>query len=297
MELRQLNYFLKAKELLNFTEAAKELYITQSTLSQQIKQLEDELGIPLFNRLGKRITNTEAGELFAVYAEKSIQASNDGKLILQDLKQLNTGTLSIGLTWGLKSIVINTFKDFIEQYPKIKLRVTFGTTTELIDALVTQEIDFALTFYEGALSSELVYEPIMTSDMAVIVSKNSALASKKSVTFKEIEQLTLALPVKGFSTRDFLDRQFEKHNVHPAIHIEVNHTPTIVDLVRTGAFQTILTLATVHGEQELCAIPIRGTNMQREAVIIRLKDSYQKKATTHFIALLKEENQEEYNQL
>lgn len=297
MELRQLKYFLKAKELLNFTEAAKELYITQSTLSQQIKQLEEELGIPLFNRLGKRITNTEAGELFAAYAEKSIQASNDGKLILQDLKQLNTGTLSIGLTWGLKSIVVNTFKDFIEQYPEIKLRITFGTTTELIDALVTQEIDFALTFYEGASSNELVYEPIMTSDMAVIVAKNSALASKKSVTFKEIERLTLALPVKGFSTRDFLDRQFEKHNIHPAINVEVNHTPTIVDLVRTGVFQTILTLATVHGEQELCAIPIRGTNMQREAVIIRLKDSYQKKATTHFIALLKAEDKEEYNQL
>ncbi|WP_413512178.1 LysR substrate-binding domain-containing protein [Myroides odoratus] len=297
MELRQLKYFLKAKELLNFTEAAKELYITQSTLSQQIKQLEEELGIPLFDRIGKRISITEAGKLFATYAEKSLQASNDGKLILQDLKQVNTGTLNIGLTWGLKSIVINAVSNFIAQFPKIKLQITFGTTTELIDALVKQDIDFALTFYEGKHSDELVYEPIMTSDMAVIVSKESPLATKKGVTFKEIEQLTLALPVKGFSTRDFLDRQFEKYKIHPTITIEVNHTPTIVDLIRTGAFQTILTLATVHGEKELCAIPIRGTNMKREAVTIRLKDSYQKKATTYFIDLLKAENKEEYNQL
>ncbi|WP_158962884.1 LysR substrate-binding domain-containing protein [Myroides fluvii] len=297
MELRQLKYFLKAKELLNFTEAARELFITQSTLSQQIKQLEEELGIPLFDRIGKRVSITEAGELFATYAEKSIQASNDGKLILDDLKQVNTGTLSIGLTWGLKSIVINSFKNFIAQFPHIKLQVTFGTTTELIDALLKQEIDFALTFYEGKHSEELIHEPIMFSDMAVIVAETSALAKKESINFKEVEQLTLALPVKGFSTRDFLDRQFEKHKIRPNIIVEVNYTATIIDLVRTGAFETILTLATVHGEKDLCAIPIRGTNMKREAVTLRLKDSYQKKAAIYFIDLLKTENKEEYNQL
>lgn len=72
MELRQLKYFLKAKELLNFTEAATALHISQSTLSQQIKQLEDELQVPLFNRIGKRITLTEAGDLFSVYAQQSV---------------------------------------------------------------------------------------------------------------------------------------------------------------------------------------------------------------------------------
>ena len=65
MELRQLKYFLKAKELLNFTDAAKALNISQSTLSQQIKQLEDELNVPLFTRIGKRITLTEAVDLFS----------------------------------------------------------------------------------------------------------------------------------------------------------------------------------------------------------------------------------------
>ena len=297
MELRQLKYFLKAKELLNFTEAAKELFITQSTLSQQIKQLEDELGIPLFDRIGKRVVLTEAGELFALYADKSIQASNDGKLLLEDLKQIQTGTLNIGLTWGLKSIVINAFKNFIEQYPKIKLRVTFGTTTELIEALHKQDIDFALTFYEDKHRDEFIHEPIMSSDMAVIVSETSPLASKTSISFKEVEQLTLALPVQGFNTRDFLDRQFEKYKIHPNITVEVNYTATIIDLVRTGAFETILTLATVHGEKGLCAIPIRDKNMRREAVTLRLKDSYQKKAALYFIDLLKAENKEEYNQL
>ncbi|MEI7488459.1 MAG: LysR family transcriptional regulator [Chryseobacterium sp.] len=96
MELRQIRYFLKAKELLNFMEAANHLYISQSTLSQQINQLEDELGIPLFNRIGKRIALTEAGAVFSEYAEKSLLKSHEGFLALRDLKDLKTGELTIG---------------------------------------------------------------------------------------------------------------------------------------------------------------------------------------------------------
>lgn len=77
MELRQLKYFLKAKELLNFTDAEKALNISQSTLSRQIKQLEDELTVPLFNRIGKRITLTEAGYLYSEYALQSINRINE----------------------------------------------------------------------------------------------------------------------------------------------------------------------------------------------------------------------------
>ena len=91
MELRQIKYFLKAKELLNFTEAAKILNISQSTLSQQVKQLENELDVPLFNRIGKRIVLTEAGELFSEYARQSLNKSNEGLLLLKDLNNINTG--------------------------------------------------------------------------------------------------------------------------------------------------------------------------------------------------------------
>ena len=102
MELRQLRYFLKAKELLNFTEAATTLNISQSTLSQQIKQLEDELSVPLFNRIGKRITLTEAGDLFSEYALQSINRANEGLLLLKDIKNLNTGRITIGVIYYMR---------------------------------------------------------------------------------------------------------------------------------------------------------------------------------------------------
>lgn len=86
MELRQLRYFLKAKELMNFTEAANALHISQSTLSQQIKQLETEIDTPLFNRIGKRIQLTEAGNIFADFAKKSVRSSEESLLAMHDLK-------------------------------------------------------------------------------------------------------------------------------------------------------------------------------------------------------------------
>src|ERR1043166_2311294 len=108
MELRQLRYFLKAKELLNFTEAAKMLNISQSTLSHQIKQLENELKTPLFNRMGKRITLTEAGELFSEYAMQSINKANEGLLLLKDLNNLVTGKIIIGVIYSMRILFTRT---------------------------------------------------------------------------------------------------------------------------------------------------------------------------------------------
>lgn len=295
MELRQLRYFLKAKELLNFTEASKHLYITQSTLSQQIKQLEDELGQPLFDRIGKRITLTEAGNLFAFYAERSIRAAEDGKLLLEDLGGLKTGVLKIGLTWGLKTLALSSLKLFTETYPEVKIAVSFGTTKELMEDLLKQKIDFALTYFDEEHEESFIYHSVLTSDMALMVAKDSELSKLKGIKLKEIEQYRLALPVPGFSTRDFLDRAFEKHNIHPNVAIETNQTSMIIDLVELGAYQTVLTHATVHNEDNLKAIPITDIDMKREAVVIQLKDSYHKKAVTVFIDLLLNENKEDFN--
>jgi LysR family transcriptional regulator, cyn operon transcriptional activator len=148
MELRQLKYFLKAKELLNFTEAANSLHISQSTLSQQIKQLEDELNIPLFNRIGKRIKLTEAGELFAEYASQSVNRANDGLLLLKDLNNLDTGKMAIGVTYALRNLLTQALIQFSNQFPKISVQIVFGTSKELMDKLNQFELDFILTFNE-----------------------------------------------------------------------------------------------------------------------------------------------------
>lgn len=286
MELRQIRYFLKAKELLNFTEAAGHLYISQSTLSQQIKQLEDELGIPLFNRIGKRIVLTEAGAVFSEYAEKSLLKSQEGFLALRDLKELKKGELTIGVTYGMRSTLIEALIRFSKQYPGVRVNIVFGTTSELIEKLSHLEIDFALTFATGAQQKIFNYIPLFTSPMTLVASKKSDFKDKESITLKEITELPLALPTKGYSTTKFVTEAFESNNLSPQILIEINDIPTLLELTKSGNWFTILAKTTVPEKDDLLTIPIKGKNMIRTAMLISLKDAYEKKAMTVFYSYL-----------
>lgn len=285
MELRQLKYFLKAKELLNFTEAASSLNISQSTLSQQIKQLEEELNIPLFNRIGKRITITEAGALFADYASQSINSAHDGLLLLEDLNNLNAGNISIGVTYGLRNLLTKVLIPFAAQFPKVNIKIAFGTSTELIEKLNQFSLDFVLTFNEARKEPHFKYQTLFTSPMTLVTSKSSSLANRASLTLKDIAALPLVIPASGFSTIQFMNEAFRKSNLIPNVCIEINDFPTIFELVKTGSWYTFMSQASVN-DKELVTIPIKGKNMTRTAMVIAIKDAYEKKIVTKFYELL-----------
>lgn len=152
MELRQLKYFKEACELQNFSEAARVLHISQSTLSQQIKQLEDELDVLLFDRIGKRIVPTEAGLAFLPYAVRVIRDAENGKQIIRDLKGIETGVLHVGVTYSMSPLLIAALGLFSKTYPKIKVNVSFGTSEELLDRLEANQLDFVLSFKPEGVS-------------------------------------------------------------------------------------------------------------------------------------------------
>jgi LysR family cyn operon transcriptional activator len=286
MELRQIRYFLKAKELLNFTEAANQLYISQSTLSQQIRQLEEELGIPLFNRIGKRIVLTEAGNIFGAYAQKSLLKSQEGFLALQDLKELKGGELNIGVTYGMRQTLIQPLISFSKEYPAVKFTIVFGTTSELMEKLQHLELDFALTFAEGNRQEIFTYHPLFTSPMTLVASRNSEWAHKKSITLKEIAELPLAMPAKGYSTTRFVTEAFSNSGLSPKIFIEINDIPTLLELAKSGNWYTILARNSMTDTDDLITIPIKGKNMIRTAMFVSLKDAYEKKAMKVFYTYL-----------
>ncbi|MFG4002254.1 LysR family transcriptional regulator [Flavobacterium aquidurense] len=287
MELRQLKYFLKAKELLNFTEAANSLHISQSTLSQQIKQLEDELKIPLFNRIGKRITITEAGELFSIYALQSVNKSKEGLQLLKDLNNLETGKITIGVTYALRYVLTKSLVEFTSRFPKIKFEIVFGTSKELIHKLSHFELDFILTFEEIPSENHFKYQELFSSPMALVTSSKSVLKGKTSIGLAEISKLPLILPARGYSTTQFINDAFLKNKLDIDVTIEINDIPTLLELVKTGNWYTILTQTTVASEKDLFTIPITGKDMTRTAMIISLKEVYEKKAVGIFLSILK----------
>jgi len=287
MELRQLKYFLKARDLLNFTEAARALNISQSTLSQQIKQLENELNVPLFNRIGKRITLTEAGNLFSEYALQSISRADEGLMLLQDLKNLNTGKITIGVIYSMRILFAKTLIQFASRYPGIKTQVVFGTTKDLLEKLNLHQFDFILAFNEESKDPHLKYQTLLKANMVLVTAKKSSLAQKTNISLNEVAELPLALPFSGYSTIQFIEESFSKKNLTPNICMEINDIPTLFEIVKTGLWHTLLS-DTIVSDPDVVAIPIDGKNMRRTIMIISQREAYEKKAVKKFFEMLTE---------
>jgi LysR family cyn operon transcriptional activator len=285
MELRQLKYFIKAKELLNFTVAAKALNISQSTLSQQIKQLEAELDILLFDRIGKRIILTEAGQLFSEYALQSINKANQGLLLLKDLNNLNTGKITIGVIYSMRIPFAKALIQFAKHYPDIKIQVVFGTTKDLLEKLELHHFDFVLTFYEKSKHPQFKCQTLLTANMVLVTARKSVLANKKTISLKQVAELPLALPFSGYSTIEFFVESFSQKKLSPKICMEINDIPTLFEIVKTGYWHTILSETSVN-DPHVVGIPIAGKNMRRTIMILSLKDAYEKKAVKKFYEIL-----------
>lgn len=286
VELRQLRYFIKSADLLNFTEAAKSLCITQSTLSQQIKQLEEELHILLFERIGKKVYLTEAGESFLPYARKTIQDTEYGIQQLLDLQHIQTGVLKIGVTYSLSTILTNTIMRFSKMYPHIKLEVTYQTATDLIVLLKEHKVDFVLSFKPLGKYEQLEDKTLFESSLSLIVHPHHPLAALKKVSLEKIKEYPLVLPSPGLNARSVLDNVLHAKQMELSPQVELNEANILLQLVKTGHWVTILSKATIYGLEDLKAVPITEKGFEMHASLLWLKGSYQKKSAQEFIHLL-----------
>ena len=146
MELRQLKYFVKTAKTLNFSEAAKALFVTQSTLSQQIRQLEQEIDTVLFVRDSHSVQLTESGERLLPLAEKTLKDATSCLDMVRDLKNMLSGSLNIGITYTFAPILTQTVIAFTKAHPAIKLNIFYKTMEELMVMLEKRELDFVLSF-------------------------------------------------------------------------------------------------------------------------------------------------------
>lgn len=283
MELRQLKYFEKACELKNFSEASRMLHISQSTLSQQIKQLEDELNVLLFDRIGKRIIPTEAGMAFLPFARNSILEAENGKQIIKDLKGIMTGTLNIGVTYSLSHLLRCSITDFKKAYPGINVIINFGTSKEQIRLLENKHVDCVLSFEPEEIDEEYEKIKLFSSKLYFIVHESHPMSYLSSISLKKLQDIELILPAVGFATRMKTDEVCNKNNLKLNMVMEINDVQTIIHLIRKGNWGTILTRAAIKDEPDLKAIPIlTAETLTSQAYLFWPKGSYRKKSATAF---------------
>lgn len=287
MELRQLKYFSRAYELQNFTEAARQLHISQSTLSQQIRQLEDELSVQLFDRVGKKVVPTEAGSAFYPYACRTMTDAENGRQIIRDLKGIRTGELHVGVTYSLGGLLTAALSDFTVSYPGIRVLITFGTSEELTGRLSEGSIDLALSFKPEGLHEAFDTMLLFSSELRFIVHSSHPMAGLDAVGLRKISGSPLILPARGFATRKAIEDACIANGIRLSADMEINDVQTILRLLRDGRHGTVMSQEAVRDVPELVQIPI--TSRERlisQAYLFWPAGTYRKKSALALVNCL-----------
>lgn len=295
MELRQLKYFIAVARTLNFTEAARQLYITQGTLSQQLRQLEYELGSTLFERTSRNVALTEAGETLLPLAQQILDVSELCTTKMRDLRNGISGVLRIGVSSSMRHFVNICCRRYIEQYPDVSLHISTGCTTEMLEKLRSNEFDLVVSLCQQEPDPLLYTSVLFRTSLAAIMDRNHILANRDNVNFNDLERFRLILPGSGPHVREMF-QSFFNVNISGLNHcISSNELDSILYILRGSNRVALLTAADVSGREEFVAVPLSVGNGEtaesREIVccIHRLVSSYNKRSTQAFAEILTEE--------
>lgn len=234
MDLRNLNTFIQTAELNSFTRAAEKLGYSQPTVSFQIKQLEQELGVQLFERIGHTVSLTQKGREVLSYAQRIVQLtnemSNSGKT-----EELPEDTLYIGMAESLcQMLIIDEFASFRTQYPQLSLSVTTASTEDLLRLLDHNEVDLICTLDHHLydVNYHIVSEEKIPAHF--ICSVNHPLAKKESIDVCELLDQPFMLTEKGMSYRRLMDEQLAKLSLEITPVLQCSNPSQIAQLVEKG---------------------------------------------------------------
>lgn len=281
MELRQLRYFLEVARQEHVTRAAAELHITQSTLSHQLRQLEDELGTPLFDRVGRQIQLTQAGRMFVEFAAKALRDVEDGRLALQSLNGLQRGELRVGvITTYTNSLLPQAILDFTNKYPGIHLQIEDLPATQIAQRVLAGSLDLGLAFTMSE-SPGLKAEPLFSERLVLLVSKHHPLAGQQSVQGRSLSTLKIALQAKQYASRQLIDRHLRRH-FQDGVCMELDSIQTMQLMVAKSDLACILFEGAVLPLPDLRAIPITTPKVVRTAALVWSRERFRSAAAKEF---------------
>lgn len=286
MELRQLKYFSVLAEELNFSRAAQKLCITQGTLSQQIRQLENEIGSSLFERTSHNVDITEAGMELKQYAQKTLNAAAECMQMAADLRKGVSGTLRIGVTHSFKYLMRSTVKEFIKQYPGVKMSICYSTATELLTMLQERRIDLFVAYKPAALYAGIESVPLFSSQLNVIMRKNHPLAGQSSLSMETLRHHRLALPAGGLQARKAFERFVNLDTEGLDIRLEVNDPNILLEIVSSTNLLTIASTLAISYRTDLVAVPLEGIKREMLGCVHRLQGAYVKRSAVLFTQML-----------
>ncbi len=290
MEFRQLRYFVKVAELRSFSEASKALFISQSTLSQQIKQLEEELGVELLVRDSRHVSMSDYGEQYLPYAKQVLKDVDTSTERMNDVRQLKIGTLNVGATYTFCPLLADTVRDYMKKYPGIKLKIYCRSMENLMEMLEHGQLDVALSYKPLQSYDDIDSHILFNSNLCVIAGKDNPVAKKERIRLAELENLPLVLPAKGLQARNAFDNLLYGQNFKFDVRLEINDLSMLLDMVSRTNLVTLLSGATIHSNKDFVAISLDHPHSEMQGSFHLLKGTYCKNATKEFLKMLVENN-------
>lgn len=272
LTLRQLQIFVVAARHLSYARAAEELHLTPPAVSMQLKQLEDNVGLPLFERMGRGVALTGAGELLVHHALRILGEIKDAEASLQALAGAETGQISVGLVSTAKYFMPRLLAKFAQAHPGIDVQFSVGNREALLQKLQDNAIDLAIM---GRIPVEIDAhgEPMARHPYILVAPADHPLRTARRFELHELRKETFLLREEGSGSRRVAEEMFKNHLFTPTRTISMGSNETIKQAVMAGMGISLLSLHTLPLELktgEVSLLDVVGTPIERTWYVVHM---------------------------
>lgn len=262
---RQLRVFAEVAKHLSFARAAEALHLTPPAVTMQIKELEGHVGLPLFERSGRKVALTTAGEYMLVYARKMLATLKDAEDAAARLQQVEAGTLTIGMVSTAKYFLPRLLSQFQSEHAGVDIRLTVSNREQLLNMLQANEVDIAIM---GRPPKELATrtEPFAAHPHVFVAPVDHPLLRVGHPTVESLRPYGFIVRERGSGTRAAMEKFLSVSRLEPRIHMEMSSNETIKQAVMAGMGISFLSLHTIGLELEhklIAVLDVEGTPIVR----------------------------------
>lgn len=291
MDLRQLTIFREAAKNLSFTRAAANLNYVQSNVTTQIRVLEEELGQPLFDRLGRQVVLTEAGQQLLVYAERLLRLAEEAQAAIAT-GMMPQGTLRIGSSESLCIYRLPALlRAFRGLYPRVHVIFRPSSYTELRRLVHEGEIDVALMNDDPANESGPGDEVLAYEQVWMVAAPDHPFARRAAIAPEDLDGADLLLTEPGCSYRSLFERVLNRARVYPGTVMEFNSLEAVKQCIMTGLGLSVMTAVAVAAEVEqgrLVKLPWTGPDLTVATHLIWHKDRWLSPSLSAFLNMARD---------
>lgn len=285
MDTNQLAAFIAVAETNSFSLAGERLHLTQPAISKRIAVLEQMIGNNLFDRIGKRVILTEAGQILLPRARKILREIDDTRTAIHNLGTSVSGRLSLASSHhiGLHRLP-PVLKEYSSLYPRVSIDISFLDSEQAYQQVAHGEIELAVVTLAPVTMDNILSQPVWEDQLCIMTAADHALTRLDKITLNDLLEYPTILPAANTFTRQLVETIFKDHRIRLEVDMSTNYLETIKMMVSVGMAWSILPLTML--DESLVVLPVETIQLIRKLGYIYHRDHTLSNAASAFISIL-----------